>query len=201
MLFGYSTRGISWAKRTLFCYGDRCLSWHWTGFTALRLTLQVQLNGGGRYLACCSTSISMKSTLLVNSATTTQHNTIEILNFILSFVQVAFNYQRKSDLVVLPSGSSSCGMPSSVSANVKASCRFSRLALFRTRSMSTRLGRRAKMTVKKATPVRQLEPKSFTSMPNCLAGRRKRFSHCLTFCNREYGNGLIDEDTSSNIYE
>lgn len=68
----------------------------------------------------------------------------------------------------LPSGSRSCGMPSSVSANKKASCRFSRLGLLHTCSMSTRFGRRALITAKNANPVRQLGPKSFTSIPRRL---------------------------------
>lgn len=68
----------------------------------------------------------------------------------------------------LPSGSRSCGMPSSVSANKKASCRFSRLGLLHTCSMSTRFGRRALITAKNANPVCQLGPKSFTSIPRRL---------------------------------
>lgn len=63
----------------------------------------------------------------------------------------------------LPSGSRSCGMPNSVSASKKASRRFSQLGLPHTRSMSTRLGRSAWISAKKAKPVRQLGPKSFTS--------------------------------------
>lgn len=59
-------------------------------------------------------------------------------------------------------------MPNSVSANKNASCKFSRLGLLHTRSMSTRLGRRALITAKKAKPVRQLGPKSFTSSPRHL---------------------------------
>lgn len=69
-----------------------------------------------------------------------------------------------------PSGSRSCGMPSSVSANRKASCRFSLFGLPHTRSMSTTLGRRAWMTAKNANPVRQLGPKSFTAIPRRLEG-------------------------------
>lgn len=59
-------------------------------------------------------------------------------------------------------------MPNSVSANKKASCRFSRLGLLHTRSMSTRLGRREWITAKNAKPVRQLGPKSLTSSPRLL---------------------------------
>ena len=59
-------------------------------------------------------------------------------------------------------------MPSLVSANEKASLRLSRLGRRWMRSRSTRLGRRAWITAKNAIPVRQLGPKSFTSMPRCL---------------------------------
>lgn len=59
-------------------------------------------------------------------------------------------------------------MPSSFSAKVKASSRFSRLLLLFTSSMSTRSGRIAYITEWKATPLRQLRPKSFTSIPKRL---------------------------------
>lgn len=77
----------------------------------------------------------------------------------------------------LPSGSRSCGMPNSVSASKKASCRFSRLGLLNTRSMSTSLGRREWITAKNAKPVRQLGPKSFTSSPKRLEKTRGSQGH------------------------
>lgn len=59
-------------------------------------------------------------------------------------------------------------MPNSFSASVKASSKFSLLLLLRTLSMSTRSGLMACTTDWNATPSRQLEPKSFTSIPWCL---------------------------------
>lgn len=87
-------------------------------------------------------------------------------------VQFSLYFMKTSQgNVCLPSGSRSCGIPNSVSAKKKASCRFSRLGLLHTRSMSTRLGRRKWMTAKNAKPVRQLGPKSFTSSPKRLEKR------------------------------
>jgi hypothetical protein len=71
-------------------------------------------------------------------------------------------------LLDLPSGSSSLGMPRCVSAIMKASSRFSLFDLIFTLSKSTSSGRIAWMTEWKATPLRQLCPKSFTSIPICL---------------------------------
>lgn len=70
-------------------------------------------------------------------------------------------------------------MPSSVSANKKASCRFSLFGLPHTCSMSIRLGRRAWITAKNANPVRQLGPKSFTSIPRRL--KRTEHSNVVNF--------------------
>lgn len=94
----------------------------------------------------------------------------------------------------LPSGSRSCGMPSSVSANKKASCRFCRLGLLHTRSMSTRLGRRAWITAKNANPVRQLGPKSFTSIPR----RLERIEHYNVKADGNSTLGLREENVFFN---
>lgn len=81
-------------------------------------------------------------------------------------------------LLNIPSGSSNLGIPSSVSAIVKASSRFSRLDLPFTLSKSTSSGRIAWMTEWKATPLLQLRPKSFTSIPVCLHVKKdKIMSH------------------------
>lgn len=108
--------------------------------------------------------------LLVSSFLASNRVSEVICNFWVENIQTYWVETYKSwQLLNIPSGSSSLGIPSSVSAIVKASSRFSRLDLPFSFSKSTNSGRMAWMTEWKATPLLQLRPKSLTSIPVCLS--------------------------------
>lgn len=72
-----------------------------------------------------------------------------------------------------PSGSRRRAMPRCCSAVLNACSRFALLELFGTCFMSTSSGRMLWMMALKATPSRQLRPKSFTSTPKRLQNKRR----------------------------